>query len=108
MKTVKTAKVLIIATLLLLPAWSFSKSQVKASTIIDQINTGKAVQYKNAEIIGDLDFRSIDDVTPGKKNRERREETRRKNWSTNLYWYNVKSPVSFLNCVFSGDVDKSL
>lgn len=100
----KKAIILLAVILLLVPTFTFAQSQVKATKIIDQINNGKAIQYKNAEIIGDLDFRSIDDVTPGKKNRERREETRRKNWSTNVYWYNVKSPVSFISCVFSGDV----
>jgi len=77
MKILKTFKVLFITALLLLPTWSFAESQVKASTIIDQINAGKAVQYKNAEIVGDLDFTSIRDVTI--------DET-------------------FTNCVFKGDV----
>jgi hypothetical protein len=72
MKTVKTTKVLIIAILLLVPAWSFAKSQVKASTIIDQINAGKAVQYKNAEIVGNLDFTSIKDMTVDKKSKANR------------------------------------
>jgi uncharacterized protein YjbI with pentapeptide repeats len=81
MKTAKTFKILFIAALLLLPTWSLAKSQVKASTIIDQINAGKAVQYKNAEIVGNLDFTS-----------------------TLVYIYHVKSPLSFINCVFKGDV----
>jgi hypothetical protein len=63
MKTVNTIRALFIAILLLVPAWSFAKSQVKASTIIDQINAGKAARYKNAEIVGNLDFTSIKDVT---------------------------------------------
>jgi len=99
----KKAIILLAVILLLVPVFTFAQSQVKASKIIDQINNGKAVQYKNAEIIGDLDFRSINDVTQDRKNRERRERTMRKYWS-NIYWYNVKSPVSFINCVFSDDV----
>jgi len=101
MKTVKTTKVLIIATLLLLPAWSFAKSQVKASTIIDQINAGKAVQYKNAEIVGNLDFTSIKDVTVDEKSKANRLLSK---GSTLVYLYHVRSPVSFFNCVFTGDV----
>ena len=101
MKTVKTIKVLIIATLLLLPAWSFAKSQVKASTIIDQINAGKAVQYKNAEIAGNLDFTSIKDVTVDEKSKANRLLSK---GSTLVYLYHVRSPVSFTNCVFTGDV----
>ena len=101
MKTVKTTKVLIIATLLLLPAWSFAKSQVKASTIIDQINAGKAVQYKNAEIVGNLDFTSIKDVTVDEKSNANRLLSK---GSTLVYLYHVRSPVSFTNCIFTGDV----
>jgi hypothetical protein len=101
MKTVKTIKVLFIVALLLLPTWSFAKSQVKASTIIDQINAGKAVQYKNAEIVGKLDFTSIKDVTVDEKSKAGRFLSR---GSTLVYWYHVRSPVSFTNCVFKGDV----
>jgi len=84
-----------------LPAWSFAKSQVKASTIIDQINSGKAVQYKNAEIVGNLDFTSIKDVTVDEKSKAHRLLGK---GSTLVYLYHVRSPVSFTNCVFKGDV----
>lgn len=100
MKTIKTFKILLIASLLLVPAWSFAK-QVKASAIIDQINAGKAVQYKNAEIVGDLEFTSIKDVTLDEESERNR---RRSRGSTLTYWHHVKSPVSFTNCVFKGDV----
>jgi hypothetical protein len=101
MKSVKTIRVLFIAALLLLPAWSFAKSQVKASTIIDQINAGKAVQYKNADIVGNLDFTSIKDVTVDEKSKASRLLSK---GSTLVYLYHVRSPVSFTNCVFTGDV----
>ena len=101
MKTVKTIKVLFIAALLLMPTWSFAKSQVKASTIIDQINAGKAVQYKNAEIVGDLDFTSIKDVTIDEKSKAGRFLSK---GSTLVYWYHVRSPISFIDCIFKGDV----
>ena len=101
MKTVKTIKVLFIATLLLLPILSFAKSQVKASTIIDQINAGKAVQYKNADIVGNLDFTSIKDVTVDEKSKANRLLSK---GSTLVYLYHVRSPVSFTSCVFTGDV----
>lgn len=101
MKTVKTIKALFIATLLLLPTLSFAKSRIKASTIIDQINAGKAVQYKNAEIVGNLDFTSIKDVTVDEKSKAGRLFSK---GSTLVYWYHVRSPVSFTNCVFTGNV----
>jgi hypothetical protein len=101
MKTARTIRVLSIAALLLLPSWSLAKSQVKASTIIDQINAGKAVQYKNAEIVGDLDFTSIKDVTIDEKSKANRIFSR---GSTLVYLYHVRSALSFIDCVFTGDV----
>jgi uncharacterized protein YjbI with pentapeptide repeats len=101
MKTVKTFKILFIATLLLIPSLTFAKSQVKASQIIDQINAGKAVQYKDAEIVGDLDFTSIKDVTLDAKSKKNRLWSK---GSTLTYWCHVRSPISFINCVFKGDV----
>ncbi|UCE20826.1 MAG: pentapeptide repeat-containing protein [Candidatus Aminicenantes bacterium] len=101
MKATKTFKILFITTLLLIPSLTFAKSQVKASQIIDQINAGKTVQYKNAEIVGDLDFTSIKEVTLDEKSK------RNRGWSkgsTLTYWCHVRSPVSFVNCVFKGDV----
>ena len=101
MKPINTLKILFVAALLLLPTWSFAKSQVKASTIIEQINAGKAVQYKDAEIVGDLNFTSIKDTTVDEKSQRNRG---RNKGSTLIYWSHVKSPVSFINCVFKGDV----
>ncbi len=101
MKAVKTFTILFIATLLLIPSLTFAKSQVKASQIIDQINAGKAVQYKNATIVGDLDFTSIKDVTLDEKSKRNRVWSK---GSTLTYWCHVRSPVSFINCVFKGDV----
>ncbi len=101
MKAVKTFNILFIAALLLVPSLTFAKSQVKASRIIDQINAGKTVKYKDAEIVGNLDFTSIKDVTLDK------ETKRNRRWgkSTTLtYWCHVRSLVSFINCVFKGDV----
>jgi uncharacterized protein YjbI with pentapeptide repeats len=101
MKTIKTFKILFITTLLLFPSLTFAKSQVKASRIIDQINAGKTVQYKDAEIVGDLDFTSIKDVTLDEKSKKNRRWSK---GSTLTYWCHVRSPVSFINCVFKGDV----
>ena len=101
MKSLKTFKILFITTLLLIPTLTFAKSQVKASQIIDQINAGKAVQYKDAEIVGDLDFTSIKNVTVDEKSKKNRD---RNKGSSLTYWCHVKSRVSFVNCVFKGDV----
>ena len=101
MKALKTMKVLFFITALLVPSLSFAQSQVKASQIIDQINAGKAVQYKGVVIVGDLDFTSIKDVTVDK---ESERNWRRHRGSTLMYWCHVRIPVSFVNCVFKDDV----
>ena len=101
MKALKTLKVLFFITALLIPSLSFAQSQVKATQIIDQINAGKAVQYKGVEVIGDLDFTSIKDVTVDE---ESERNWRRHRGSTLSYWCHVRVPVSFVNCVFKDDV----
>lgn len=91
----KKIKIILFAILLLVPAFTFAKTQVKADKIIDQINKGQTVLYKDAEIIGDLDFSSVNDVTLDKKG---------KLGSTAVYSYHIRTPLSFINCVFRGDV----
>lgn len=101
MKTLKTLKILFFIIALLIPSFSFAKSQVKATQIIDQINAKKAVQYKDVEIVGDLDFTSIKNVTVDE---ESERNWRRHRGSTLSYWCHVRVPVSFVNCVFKDDV----
>jgi len=81
-----------------LPVVSFGQTRVEASDVLDQINKGKAVNYKDAEIVGDLDFTAVKDVT-----REGHDHWLNI-WSTKTYSCHVKSPVSFVNCLFLGDV----
>lgn len=97
----KKVKILLIASLLLMPAWALAQKQIKAVQIIDQINDGKAVQYSDVEIVGDLDFTSIKDVELDKKHRGIK---RLWKGSTLTYWCHVRVPVSFVNCVFKDDV----
>ncbi len=85
----------ILFVLLLIPVLSFSQTKIKAKDIIDQINDGKAVNYKNAEIVGDLDFSAVDDVT----------KKRSRGWGSNtVFTYHIKVPVSLVNCVFKDGV----
>ena len=88
----KKAKVLIIM-ILVIPIISFAQTRVKASDVIEQINEREAVRYENAEIIGDLDFTSVKDITLDKQS-----------GSTKTYSCHVRSPISFINCIFRGGV----
>lgn len=83
--------------MLVLPAFSFAQQEVRAEDIIGQINDGRPVRYQNAVIVGDLDFASIDEVTADKP-------LRRSRWSTQSYTCHVRSPISFIDCTFRGDV----
>ena len=77
--------------ILFIPVLALSQTQIKAENIMDQINERQPVNYENVEIVGDIDFTSLKDITPDEK-------------SDNIYLCNVRSPVSFVNCVFSGNV----
>jgi hypothetical protein len=97
---------------LLVSLISFADSRVKADDILDEINKGRAVQYKNAVIVGDLDLTSIEDVTlnEGQRSSAREKASRRisrifrRRGSTLVYTCHVHSPISFINCTFKGDV----
>ena len=92
----RKAKILIVM-MLTVPLVSLAQDRVQAEDIIAQINAGKAVRYENAEIVGDLDFSSIEEVTADKP-------LRRSRWSTQAYSCHVQSEISFVNCTFRGDV----
>jgi len=85
--------IVLIIMMLVIPIISFAQTRVKADDIIEQVNKGKAVRYKNAEIIGDLNFTSVKDV-----------ELYKKNGSTKTYSCHVRCPISFINCIFRGDL----
>ncbi len=93
----KNLKALIIV-MAFIPVVSFAQTRVEASDILDQINNGKAVSYKDAEIVGNLDFTAVKDITREGHN----------HWlkigSTKTYSCHVKSPVSFISCTFLGNV----
>ena len=55
-------KIYMIAVILMLPMIVFAQTKVNAEDIINQINNGKEVSYQNVEVIGDLDFTTVDDV----------------------------------------------
>lgn len=97
MKAVKTGIVFILA----IPLIAHAQNPVQAEDIIDQINAGKAVRYQNAVILGDLDFTSVEDVTPDKPYRLLKAG---RFGSTQSYSCHVKSPVFFIDCTFQGDV----
>jgi len=84
---------ILILLVFFIPVLVLSQERVKAKDIIDQINNNKSVNYKNIEIVGDLDFSQVDDVTK-----------KRKSGSTTVFTYHINVPVTLNNCVFKGGV----
>ena len=78
---------------LCIPFLTFAQKTIEAKDIIKQINKGQTVDYENAEIVGDLDFSLIEDVTK-----------KRRFASTSTFTYHINVPVKFHNCVFKGGV----
>jgi len=95
----KASKIFIVL-MLAVPVFSLAQNRVQAEDIIDQINAGQDVSYKDVVIVGDLDFRTLDDVTADKPLRK----SRIGRLSTQSYSCHVRSSLSFIDCTFKGDV----
>ena len=96
----KALRIFIVLVLCMVPVLSLAQTRVQAEDIIDQINAGQDVNYKNVTIIGDLDFRTLDDVTPDKPLRK----LKIGRFSTQSYSCHVRNSLSFIDCTFTGDV----
>jgi uncharacterized protein YjbI with pentapeptide repeats len=83
--------------LMFLSVSTLAQSHVDAKDILKSIDEGKAINYKGVEIVGDLDLTTIQDKVADKNNSRSRN-------STKIYWYHVRSSLSFVDCTFKGDV----
>jgi len=91
----KSAAILFVFVLLSAPA--LAQSQVAAKDILKSIDEGRSVEYRGVDIVGDLDLTSIQDREPDKENKRSRN-------STKVFWYHVRTPLTFVDCTFKGDV----
>ena len=82
---------------MLISVSAFAQSRVNAKDILKSIDEGKAVNYRGAEIVGDLDLTTIQDKVAYKNNDRSRN-------STKVYWYHVRSPLSLKDCTFKNNV----
>jgi hypothetical protein len=89
-------QVQLLLVLLMLPLLTMAQSKVDATEIIAKINRGEAVNYKNAEITGNLDMTKL-------KNMKLKNEKGGDNDSKE-YISTVTAPITFENCTFKGDV----
>lgn len=78
-----------------------AQGKIKASDIIKQINQGRAVEYSNMEIEGDLDLTGLENRRP-----ERESDSWFSNFykDNNVYESHVEVPIKFTNCTFSGSI----
>ncbi len=86
-----------ILVFLLFSVSAFAQSRVEAKDILKSIDEGKAVNYSGVQIVGDFDLTKIQDMVPDKNNKRSRN-------STKVFWYHVRTPLSFVNCTFKDDV----
>lgn len=93
MKVIKRA----LICLMILPAFCLAQQRVHAEDLLNLINDGRPVSFQNAVVTGNLDFSALIEVTADKP-------LRRFRWMTQSYTCHVKSPISFVNCTFEGDV----
>lgn len=89
MKFVKKIILVSILIMLITPVLSFAQSTIRADEVIDKINRGKNVYYKDVIIKGDLDFTKINDTD--------REDT-------NVFRSYVNSSITFIDCTLNGEV----
>lgn len=86
-------KAQIVFVLLLLPLLSWGQTRINASEIIEKLNRGEAVSYRNAEITGNLDMTKLQNMKRKQGESDSKE-----------YVSTVTAPVTFVNCTFKGDV----
>jgi hypothetical protein len=91
-------QILAIFFLCLIAAASTVAQTIKASDIIKQINEGRAVEYSNVEIEGDLDLTDLEN------RRLERSSTSRFNDDFATYESTVEVSLNFVNCTFLGNV----
>lgn len=89
-------KSLLFLLCLLVPVLTWAQNRVSAQEIIDKINRGEAVVYKDAVITGDLDLTKLQNMKLEKESDNK--------YSTREYISTVTAPITFVNCTFKGDV----
>jgi hypothetical protein len=94
MKHILTIFLCLIAT-----AATVAQTKIKAIDIIKQINEGRAVEYSNVQIEGDLDLTDLEN-----RRSERSSSSWFSNGSNDKYESTVEVSLNFTNCTFLGNV----
>ena len=84
--------------LCLVAATAIAQTRIKASDIIRKINEGRAVEYSNVVIEGDVDLTDLENRRP------EHSLASRFNSDSNTYESTVEVSLNFTNCTFLGSV----
>jgi len=98
---------LLTLSLFLSTTFSFAQKTIKASDIMQDVKNGKSISYKNTTIVGVLDFTYMDDALdklPERKKKSGWFNLSSNNYSTNQVKKMIDVNISFVNCIFKGDV----
>lgn len=93
----------LLLSLFLISSISYAQKTIEASDIMKDIKNGKSISYKNATIVGTLDFTYMDEALE-------KLPTKKKNrwWNTggsdNMIKKLIDVNISFINCTFKDDV----
>lgn len=101
-----------------IPAVLAAQPRVNASDILKDVERGETVRYEGVQIVGDLDFTKVGEVSCDREHATGHRkielgrsvviladgDSRNRRGSSRTYWCHVQSPISFRNCVFSGHV----
>ena len=101
MKNHQISKIASLVICLFLTVSLTAQKRVNASTIMNDIANGKDITYKNATIVGDLDFTKMDEKLP---TLPKRKNSWWNNGNSNKKVEEIKSSVSFVNCTFEDNV----
>jgi hypothetical protein len=94
---------LISLCLFLVSSFTFAQKTIEASDIMKHIKAGKSISYKNATVVGVLDFTYMDEAIKKLPNKKKNSW-----WNDNSSDNSIKKlidvKVSFTNCTFQNDV----
>ncbi|CAA9490208.1 MAG: hypothetical protein AVDCRST_MAG96-1474 [uncultured Segetibacter sp.] len=90
--------------LLCLPVLAFGQRKIAATTVLNQMNNGETVKYENVQITGNIDLTRLRN-TQNKHGEEIIDDhgVRKIFYDKPRFVSTVTQPVTFINCIFSGD-----
>lgn len=99
----KIKNTFVLLPLLLISTVLFAQKTVEATAILKAIKSGESITYKNAKIVGVLDFTYMDEALE-KLPKKKKTSWWGKNYSDNSIKKVIDVKIAFENCTFEDDV----